>query len=170
MPDVGESALVCVDKMDSRPGVDAVLYFGGAILPLIQGEVPQARLYIMGMKPQPRLRTLAGWPGMDSTGGDLRRAAADGRRHTAQGTGGHAMGKAVVSMTVGAEGLGATSGQQLLIADAPADFSQAVVALLREPARRAALGQAAREFVAARFDWATIVPGLEAVYDPAFST
>ena len=59
----------------------------------IQGEVPQARLYIMGMKPQPRMRTLAGWPGMDIIGGDLRRAAADGRRHTAQGTGGRGHGQ-----------------------------------------------------------------------------
>jgi len=62
------------------------------------------------------------------------------------------------------EGLGATPGRELLIADAPAGFARAVVALLRDPARRAALGQAARQFVAARFDWATIVPGLEAVY------
>jgi glycosyltransferase involved in cell wall biosynthesis len=75
-----------------------------------------------------------------------------------------AMGKAVVSTTVGAEGLSATPGRELLIADAPGDFAQAVVALLRDPARRAALGQAAHEFVAARFDWAAIVPRLEAAY------
>ena len=111
MPDVGKSALVCVDKMDSRPGVDAVLYFGGAILPLIQGEVPQARLYIMGMKPQPRLRTLAGRPGMDITG----------------------------------------------------------VVLLCDLARRAALGQATRTFVSERYNWATTVPKLEAVFYGAAS-
>jgi glycosyltransferase involved in cell wall biosynthesis len=75
-----------------------------------------------------------------------------------------AMGKAVVSTAVGAEGLGATPGRELLVADAPGDFAQAAVALLRDPARRAALGGAAHAFVADRFDWATIVPRLEAVY------
>jgi len=55
-------------------------------------------------------------------------------------------------------------GRELLVADAPADFAGAVVELLRDPVHRAALGRAARTFVAARFDWAAIVPRLEAVY------
>jgi glycosyltransferase involved in cell wall biosynthesis len=74
------------------------------------------------------------------------------------------LSKAVVSTTVGAEGLGATPGRELLVTDAPDEFARAVVTLLRDPAHRAALGRAACAFAAARFDWATIVPGLEVVY------
>jgi len=192
LPDVGSSApsielmpseaeglgagLVYVGKMDFRPNVDAMLWFAEAILPLIQREVPQARLYIVGLKPHPRLRTLAGRPGIIITGGvpDVRaylapaavavvplRMGGGTRLKVLEAM---AMSKAVVSTTVGSEGLSARSGQELLIADAPADFARAVVALLRDPARRAALGQAARTFVSQRFEWPTIVPRLEAAY------
>jgi glycosyltransferase involved in cell wall biosynthesis len=158
-----------------------MLWFAEAILPLIQREVPQARLYIVGLKPHPRLRTLAGRPGIIITGGvpDVRaylapaavavvplRMGGGTRLKVLEAM---AMSKAVVSTTVGAEGLSARSGQELLIADAPADFARAVVALLRDPARRAALGQAARTFVSQRFDWPTIVPRLEAAYSASSS-
>lgn len=176
-PEVGAAALVFVGKMDFRPNVDAMLWFADAILPLVRREAPEARLYIVGLKPHPRLRPLAGRPGIVITG-----AVPDPRAYLAPAAvvvvplrmgGGTrlkvleamAMGQGIVSTAVGAEGLGATPGRELLVADEPHDFAQAVVALLRHPARRAALGRAAREFVAARFDWATIVPRLEAVYD-----
>src|SRR5258707_1118275 len=55
-----------------------------------------------------------------------------------------AMGKAVVSTRVGAEGLPIVSGQHFLQADSPADFAQAVVTLLKDPDRRHALGLAGR--------------------------
>ena len=175
------AGLVYVGKMDFRPNVDAMLWFAEAILPLIQREVPQARLYIVGMKPHPRLRTLAGRPGIVITGGvpDVRaylapaavavvplRMGGGTRLKVLEAM---AMGKAVVSTAVGAEGLRARPGQELLIADAPADFARAVVALLRDPARRAVLGQAAHTFVSERFDWATILPRLEAVYSASWS-
>lgn len=176
LPSMGDQALVFVGKMDFRPNVDAVLWFADDIWPLIRREVPNARLYIVGLKPHRRLRPLADRPGISITGGvpDVRAYLAPaavvvvplrmggGTRFKALEA--MAMRKAVVSTAVGAEGLGATPGRELLVADAPADFAQTAVALLRDPARRAALGQAACEFVAARFDWATIVPRLEAVY------
>ncbi len=176
LPDLGENALVFVGKMDFRPNVDAMLWFADAIWPRIRREVPQARLYIVGMKPHPRLRRLAGQAGIVVTG-----SVPDPRAYLAPAAvvavplrmgGGTrlkvleamAMSKAIVSTAVGAEGLGATPGQELLVADAPADFARATVELLRHPARRVALGQTARGFVAARFDWATIVPRVEAAY------
>jgi len=176
VPDVARDSLVYVGKMDFRPNVDAMLWFADDILPLIRRDVPEARLYVVGMKPHPRLGRLANRPGIVVTGSvpDVRaylapaavvvvplRMGGGTRLKVLEAM---AMSKAVVSTAVGAEGLGTTPGRELLVADAPADFAHAVVALLRDPARRAALGQAARQFVAARFDWARIVPGFEAVY------
>ena len=74
------------------------------------------------------------------------------------------MGKAIVSTSLGCEGYPVRDGAELLIADSPAAFARAVVALLRDPARRLRLGLAAREFAVSRYDWRAIVPRLEAAY------
>jgi polysaccharide biosynthesis protein PslH len=66
-----------------------------------------------------------------------------------------ACGQAIVSTRLGAEGLPFRDGDHLLIADSPADFAAAVVALLRNTERRAQLGSRARA-VAAQFDWVDI--------------
>ena len=58
-----------------------------------------------------------------------------------------AMGKAVVSTTVGAEGLPVVSGEHLLIADEPVSFAKAIVRLLRDRHHRERIGSAARALV-----------------------
>ena len=77
------------------------------------------------------------------------------------------MGKAVVATRLGAEGYPVTHGRELLLADTPADFAAAVVALLRAPRRRLELGRVARAFVEQWYDWGIIVPRVEAVYRSA---
>jgi hypothetical protein len=67
-----------------------------------------------------------------------------------------AMAKAVVSTTVGAEGLPLTSGREFIGADDPEDFADAVVALLNDPVRRQAIGQAGRSLVDAHYSWEQI--------------
>ncbi len=62
------------------------------------------------------------------------------------------MGKAMVSTTVGAEGLDFVPGKEILIADDPAEFARNVVELLRDPARRKAIGEAARHRVLQDYD------------------
>src|SRR5260370_237219 len=57
------------------------------------------------------------------------------------------MGKAIVSTTIGAEGLPVRHGTELLLADSPDDFAKSVVTLLCDAAARRRLGNAARELV-----------------------
>ena len=64
-----------------------------------------------------------------------------------------AMHKAIVSTSLGAEGLDIISGEHLLIEDQPAAFAQAVVDLLRDPERRQLLGKKGRELVAEEYSW-----------------
>jgi polysaccharide biosynthesis protein PslH len=67
-----------------------------------------------------------------------------------------AMGKAVVSTSVGAEGLAVRSGENIILADTPNDFAQAVISLLRDPRRRQQLGAAARTLVQENYSWTMV--------------
>jgi polysaccharide biosynthesis protein PslH len=73
-----------------------------------------------------------------------------------------AMGKPVVSTTIGAEGLPVVSGEHLLLADGPAPFAEAVIALLRDADRRRRLGEAGRRLVEERFSWSRVARDFEA--------
>lgn len=75
-----------------------------------------------------------------------------------------AAGCAIVSTHVGAQGLNVTNGQEIVLADHATAFAQATIALLRDPAQRARLGQAARTLACNEYDWSAIVPRLVQVY------
>jgi glycosyltransferase involved in cell wall biosynthesis len=75
-----------------------------------------------------------------------------------------AMAKAIVSTTLGCEGFGLVPGQELVMADTPAEFAREVLALLNDAPRRQELGSAARAFAGSKYDWRLIVPRLERVY------
>jgi glycosyltransferase involved in cell wall biosynthesis len=62
-----------------------------------------------------------------------------------------AMGKALVSTTIGAEGLPVTPDEHLLLSDRPSDFAEAVIRLLNDPNYRARLGHNASQFVNAHY-------------------
>lgn len=78
-----------------------------------------------------------------------------------------ASGCAVVSTTIGAEGLGATDGQELVIADSAAAMADAIIRLLREPETAAVIARRARTFVEQRFDWDSIAARLVTTYEAA---
>ena len=170
------STLVFTGTMDFRPNVDAVLWFAREVLPRVRAAVPEVRLVVVGQRPHRRLDVLRDDPAVTLTGW-----VADTRPHIAQAAvyvaplrmgGGTrlklleamAMGKPVVATRLGAEGFPVTDGRELLLADTPAEFAEAVVDLLGAPERRAGLGQACRAFVEERYDWRVIVPQVEAIY------
>jgi len=67
-----------------------------------------------------------------------------------------AMGKAIVSTSSGAEGLGGVDGEDLLLAEDAARFADAVVRVLRDPALRSRLEAGGRAAVETRFSWDVI--------------
>jgi glycosyltransferase involved in cell wall biosynthesis len=75
-----------------------------------------------------------------------------------------AMAKAIVSTSRGAEGIEAVPGRDLLIADEPAAFADAVNGLLADPARAARIGQLARQLAVERFAWSGAAWTLEQFY------
>ena len=76
-----------------------------------------------------------------------------------------ALGRPIVSTTLGAEGFAVQSGRELLLADTPAEFAAAVLKLLEAPAVAQALALAGRAFAQAGYDWSAIIPKLEAAYN-----
>ncbi len=173
----GPLDLVFTAKMDFRPNVDAVLWFAQAVLPLIRRESPQTRFWVVGKDPHPRLAPLAADPGIVVTGWveDVRPYIAGAALYVIPlriGGGTRlkvleamAMGKAIVSTTLGCEGFELASGQELSIADTPEEFAAAVLDLLQAPDGRERMGQAAHLYARSRYDWRLIVPLLERVYE-----
>ena len=74
------------------------------------------------------------------------------------------MGKAVVSTSVGCEGLAAEDGRNILIRDDPGGFAQAVCAVLRDAPLRLRLGLEGRRTVEGRYSWDRIGDALVPLY------
>jgi len=160
------NSLVFTGSMDWLPNEDAILYFVDAILPLIKRECSDVSLEVVGRNPSLKLLALTkreqsvrltGW--VDDIRPFVARAAVcivplrigGGTRLKIFEA--MAMSKAVVSTSVGAEGLPVQSGENILVTETPRDFAQAVLSLLRDPNQRQRLGASARALVQERYSW-----------------
>jgi sugar transferase (PEP-CTERM/EpsH1 system associated) len=168
------SHLIFTGSMDWLPNEDAMQYFCRDILPLIRAEEPGVTLSIVGRTPTPAVKRLAEeHAGVTVTGrvDDVRpymeeavvyivplRIGGGTRLKIFEAM---SMAKAVVSTTIGAEGLPVTDGADVMLADQPQSFARAVVELLRDPSRRAAIAAAARTLVVERYDWSAVAGELE---------
>ena len=173
---LGSNVLLFTGKMDFRPNVDGVLWFCDEVWPLVRERMPDAQFFVVGKDPHPRLRRLYGLPGVTVTGWVeqiLPYFAAASVYVVPLRVGGGtrlkvleamAMGLPMVSTALGAEGLGAESGGQLMLADDPDQFAAAVIALLEDEGTAKRLGADAQHFVRQRYGWPAIVPRLEALY------
>jgi polysaccharide biosynthesis protein PslH len=168
--------LVFTGKMDFRPNIDAMLWFCQAVLPLIQARKPGVSLAIVGQRPHNRLESLRSLPAVTITGHvpDVRPFIAGAQVYIAPlrvGGGTRlkllqamAMGKAIVSTTLGAEGLDIQDGREMLLADRADEFASAVLSLMEQPEERRRLGEVARQKAQRSYGWDALVPQMEALY------
>jgi sugar transferase (PEP-CTERM/EpsH1 system associated) len=157
--------IIFTGVMNYYPNIDAVLSFARDCWPLIKAEIPQATWKIVGGVPVREVRKLAELPDVTVTGTvpDVRpylAASAVAIAPVQVGSGtrlkileAFAMRKAVVSTSIGCEGLSVVPGKHLLIADRPVEFAQAVVKLLTNPEMRTTLGNAGRALVEEKYSW-----------------
>jgi len=165
--------LIFTGSMDWLPNEDAMQFFCREILPIIHAEEPDVRLSIVGRAPTPAVKRLAEHNGVHVTGrvDDVRPYMREAAVYVVPlriGGGTRlkifeamSMGKAVVSTTVGAEGLPVTNGEHVMLANEPRPFARAVVRLLRDADHRAQLESAARALVVERYDWSAVAGALE---------
>ena len=175
VPSPGSPLLVFTGQMDYRPNIEAVESFAHQVLPLLRAEHPGATFAIVGRNPVPQVQALAALPGVIVTGGvpDVRGwlAAADvvvAPLRIARGIQNKvleamAMGRPVVASPQAAEGIDARNGEHLLVAPDAQGEARAVLDLLADPTRAAALGAAARQRVQQRYDWAATLAPLRAM-------
>jgi glycosyltransferase involved in cell wall biosynthesis len=164
--DVDGERLIYTASFETFSNQDAVDFFMDKIFPLLKSQNPKVSFWIVGKDPPKKLRNYASKdPRVHVTG-----TVPDVREYISKSSicviplrigGGSrlkilealAMKKAVVSTSVGAEGLRVRDGEHILIADEPQDFVAKVSWLLRDPDKRRALGIAGYELVRSAYDW-----------------
>jgi sugar transferase (PEP-CTERM/EpsH1 system associated) len=158
--------IVFTGSMDWEPNIDAVVYFCAQVLPKIRSESPSAIFQIVGRNPHPSVQQLAS-AAVEVTGtvasvSDYLRAATVIVVPLRIGGGTRlkifeamAMGKAVVSTSIGAEGLDVKDGRDLILADDAAALCDAITVLLRDAELRRRYEEAAAK-LAVQYDWSNI--------------
>ncbi len=165
LPDESSSTeILFVGNMGYQPNSDAAVYFCNQVLPLVRNEVANAKLWIVGISPGASVKQLEG-DGVFVTGSvpDVvpyyksskvcvvpLRAGSGTRLKILEAM---ALGRAVVSTSIGCEGLGVVDEEHILIADDAKRFAEQVVRLLTDSELRTRMAAKAREFVVASYDW-----------------
>jgi glycosyltransferase involved in cell wall biosynthesis len=170
-----EEQVLFLGSMDWLPNQDCVQHFVRNIWPLIRRTRPRATFHVVGRNPPPEVKRLSGKDGIVVVG-----TVPDVRPHLEEAAvvvipllvgGGTrlkifeamAMDKAVVSTSIGAEGLPVTPGEHIILADEPADFAGAVTFLLGAPERRASLGTASHLLVNERYGTEPVARQFESI-------
>jgi glycosyltransferase involved in cell wall biosynthesis len=155
-----------VGAMDWQPNIDAVEFFCMEVWPAVLAQIPQAKFRIVGRNPDRRVQRLA-CSSVEVTGqvptviDHLREAAVvvvplrigGGTRLKIYEA--MAAGKAVVSTSVGAEGLDVHHGRDVMLADSAGTFAESVISLLADADLRDQQGRAAVE-LASNHGWPVI--------------
>ncbi|HSS20825.1 MAG TPA: glycosyltransferase [Pyrinomonadaceae bacterium] len=174
--------LVFTGSMDWLPNEDAITYFTEQILPRVKQAIPDVTLTVVGRNPYPSLLELAKRdPSVVVTGrvDDVRpymeRAAAyvvplrigGGTRLKIYEA--MAMEQAIVSTTIGAEGLPVMHGAELLLADTEESFAEAVVNVLKNPTLAKSLGDCAAQTVRQNFGWEKVAERFAGICEAALA-
>lgn len=171
--------LAFTGAMDYWPNIDAVQWFVQHVLPDVLKIFPSLTFYIIGNRPAPAVRRMAlEYPCIKVTGyvDDIRTCLARidvcvAPLRIARGIQNKvleamAMGKPVVCTSHALEGICAEPGKDIVRADAPEEFAEAVIQLLKDKARRTEIGKRARSFVENNFSWASNLAPLGTIFQP----
>ncbi len=170
---------VFVGSMDWLPNQQGVLWFAREILPLIRRKRPKATFAVVGRTPPPGIKALAEDPGITVTG-----TVADVRPWFWEAgvsvvpllVGGGTRLKifeamaartAIVSTTIGAEGLEYRHPDNIRIADTPQDFADHCLDLIANPAERRRMADCGWEMVNAQFSWEVAARRFDAILEKA---
>jgi glycosyltransferase involved in cell wall biosynthesis len=172
-----EKNILIVGSMDYAPNVDAVMYFYREIFPVIREKMPECTLTIVGRKIPDDIQRLKAdakvmvEANVKEVGPYYRKAIVSA---VALRSGGGtrlkilesmAFGIPVVSTSIGCEGLEIKNGQDILIADTPAEFANRVLEVIRSPVLWDKISRNARKVVEEKYDWDQIAETLEGIYE-----
>jgi glycosyltransferase involved in cell wall biosynthesis len=168
-----ESTVVFTGSINYRPNTDAVTYFINDVMPRLLRLKPSARFVVVGQGAPDSLLRMAADANVEFTG-----AVPDVRPYVARaavviaplrvGSGTRlkilealAMGKPVVTTTIGCEGLSVVDGEHLMVADDPQPFAEAVARLMSDRKLAMDLGRNGRALIERDYIWSVVVQHLE---------
>ena len=162
---IDHGTLVFSGSMDWRPNMDAVEYFVNEIFPLARASRPDLRFVVVGRKPPRHIRDLGRLDGVTVTGtvDDVRPFLASAALYVVPlriGGGSRlkileamAMRKAVLSTTIGAEGLNLSPGENIIIRDEPEEFADAIIQYMDDTETSGRIAQQGRKLVERQYGW-----------------
>lgn len=171
------NTLSWVGGFDHYPNREGIYYFLESIYPLIKENINDVKLYLVGGGVTDKLRKitamdlsikLTGY--VDNPLPYIQRASLfivpllSGSGTRLKIIEAMAAGKAIVTTSIGCEGIEGFNGEHYLIADKPNDFAAKVVEALNNPSLRKYLGNNARNLVKQKYDWKIICRKLNMVY------
>ena len=150
--------------MSYAPNVNAVDYLANEILPLVWKRLPEAKMYIAGASPDPKVKKAAsnriiisGW--LD----DIRDAYAQSRVFIAPmriGTGlqnklleAMSMGLPAITSPLANASLGAKPDEEILVGSNAEEMAQHIITLLTDKEKADRLAQAGFDFTNRVYDW-----------------
>ena len=166
-------AIIFTGNLEYHPNVEAVRWFRERVWPHLREQVPDLEWRLAGVNPQAVQSLVAGdarirliGPVEDAISTIAGAQVAIVPLLSGSGTRfkileAWAAARPVVSTSIGAEGLGAKSNDQLLIADSAEAFTTAILQLLRNPTERQRLAESGRDFYLAHFTWPAAWRALE---------
>lgn len=169
-------AIVFTGRMDYWPNADAAVWFAREVMPKLRVRNPAPRFHVVGANPSPSvMRKLAALPDVHVTGRvtDPRRYMAHAQivvapLRVARGIQNKvleamAMGRPVVASPQAFEGVRATPGQDLLVADGTDAMAHSVAEVL--DGHHPDMGQAARATAVHAYDWSATLRRLDRLLD-----
>jgi len=170
-------SLIFAGSLNWYPNLSAIRFFTRDVWPLVKQQCPDVRLYLAGQNPpswlvrqtaeDPRIRLV---PNPEDIRPWVARASAficpilDGGGTRLKILDAMAMGKPVVSTSIGCEGLQVKHGENILIADSPESFATEACRLLENDLLRHQIATAGRNLVADQYSWERIAHQLEMAY------
>lgn len=168
------ASCVFVGVLDYRANVDGLNWFCEQVWPNVRRRVPAAELRLVGKNPNAAVQRLARLPGVELVGEvpDVRPYLASAELviaplRVARGVQNKvlealSMQKCVVASGPAIEGIAARPGRELVQADDPADWTEQMVYLWSNPARRRALAEQGRHYVEEHHCWDRCLAPLDA--------
>ncbi|UCC39847.1 MAG: glycosyltransferase [Candidatus Aminicenantes bacterium] len=172
-----EKSIVFVGNYLHYPNADAVIYFHKEIWPRIKEQVPDIKFYVVGQGPPPEIQNFSRDQAIIITGrvDDVRDYLKKGRVFICPvrlGGGfrgkileAMAIGRPVVSTSLGAEGIPASDRENIMIADNSDEFAQAIFDLMRDDSLFDRIRNNARKLMEEKYAWEKGVDVMEEVLE-----
>ncbi len=171
--------IMTLGSLHYPPNADGIRWFLNEVFPLVRAQIPDATLTVIGKNPpadfiqmadrNPDAITVTGYvpdltPYMEAArlmvvpvraGGGMRVRLLEA----------FARAMPAVTTTVGLEGIEATHGREVLVADDPDNFAADTVRLLRDEDLQQQLAENGRRLAETRYDWQVVLKQMDAVYN-----